>query len=349
MKPLPTYLKAVILLFGLTNLFFVLKVASSFLIPLAVAFPLSLLLMPVCRQLERWGLPRALATLVCLVGVVLLGGAGYLIVNQLVQFATELPVIAEKLSGYLEAFEQGVEDTLNIPRDSQPDYAGQAMQHALQSGAALLTNTATGALGFVTTLLLVSLYLFFMFYYRTFFRRVLFQAVKPGRHWVLSGVIGQEQGVVQQYLAGVFTVVLILTILNTAALWLIGINYAFFFGAVAGLLNILPFIGVFIGSALPVVYAFITKDSVWYPLGVMLAFNFIQVLESSVFTPHIVGGRVSLNPFAAVLALMIGGYVWGPAGMILFIPFFAVLKVICDEIPALQSLGALLGDPRRAE
>lgn len=58
MKKLPPYVKPVVILFGLTNLFFVLRVASSFLIPLAVAGLLSLLLMPVCRQLERWGLPR---------------------------------------------------------------------------------------------------------------------------------------------------------------------------------------------------------------------------------------------------------------------------------------------------
>jgi predicted PurR-regulated permease PerM len=106
---------------------------------------------------------------------------------------------------------------------------------------------------------------------------------------------------------------------------------------------------VFIGSSLPVLYAFVSKDSLWYPLGVLILFNVIQALESSVFTPNIVGSRVSLNPFAAVLALIIGGQLWGPVGMILFIPFTAVLKVICDEVPALGPLGALLGDPNQGK
>ncbi len=113
------------------------------------------------------------------------------------------------------------------------------------------------------------------------------------------------------------------------------------------MLNILPFVGVFIGSALPVIYVFMTKDSIWYPLGVMGMFTFIQSLENAIFTPNIVGSRVSLNPFAAILALIIGGHLWGPVGMILFIPFTAILKVICDEIAPLRPMGMLLGDPKK--
>jgi predicted PurR-regulated permease PerM len=60
-----------------------------------------------------------------------------------------------------------------------------------------------------------------------------------------------------------------------------------------------------------------------------------------------VGSKVSLNPFTAILALILGGQLWGPIGMILFIPFTAIVKVICDEIPALQPMGMLMGDPKK--
>jgi len=350
MKKLPVYLKVVIILFGLTNFFFILSVAASFLVPLAIACLLSLLLKPVCDRLEAWKLPRAAAILLCLlVMVALLGGALVLIVNQFLQFGTEIPAIADKVGDYAGRLQDVIEDRFNIPPQSQTGYLEDMLENALRSGGALLTATATGTLGLLTSAFLIVLYTFFMLYYRSFFNKVLYQAFAHEQHQTVAAIITRVQGVIQNYIAGVFTVVLILTVLNTAGLALIGINYAFFFGAVAGLLNILPFIGVFIGSSLPVLYAFVSKDSLWYPLGVLILFNVIQALESSVFTPNIVGSRVSLNPLAAVLALIIGGQLWGPVGMILFIPFTAVLKVVCDEVPSLRPLGMLLGDPNQGE
>lgn len=346
MKKLPVYLKAVVILFGLTNFFFILSVAASFLIPLAIAGLLSLLLKPACDRLEAWKFPRGAAILLCLFLVVaLLGGAIVLIVNQFLQFGTEIPAIADKLGDYAGQLQDMIEDRFDISAKNQTGYLENMLENALQSGGALLTATATGTLSFLTSAFLIVLYTFFMLYYRSFFNQVLYQAFAHEQHQTVAAIIERVQGVIQNYIAGVFTVVLILTVLNTTGLALIGINYAFFFGAIAGLLNILPFIGVFIGSSLPVLYAFVSKDSLWYPLGVLILFNVIQALESSVFTPNIVGSRVSLNPFAAILALIIGGQLWGPVGMILFIPFTAVAKVICDEVPALRPLGTLLGDP----
>jgi predicted PurR-regulated permease PerM len=348
MRKLPVYVKGVVMLFGLTNLCFILSAGASFLIPLAVAALLSLLLKPACDRLESWKFPRAAAILVCLLGVVtLLGAAIALIVNQFIQFGTELPAITDKLARYAERLQDFIEDRFDISSQNQTGYVENMVENALQSSGALLTATATSTLGFLTSAFLVVLYTFFMLYYRSFFNGVLYQTFAHEQHQTVAAVIRRVQGVVQNYLSGVFTVVLILTVLNTAGLALIGINYAFFFGAVAGLLNILPFIGVFIGSALPVLYAFVSKDSLWYPLGALILFNVIQTLESSVFTPNIVGSRVSLNPFAAVLALIIGGQLWGPVGMILFIPFTAVLKVICDEVPTLRPFGTLLGDSKQ--
>src|SRR5690606_28894066 len=107
----------------------------------------------------------------------------------------------------------------------------------------------------------------------------------------------------------------------------------------------IPYLGIFIGSLLPIVYAFLTKDSLLYPLGVAAVFWFVQFIEGNFITPNVVGNKVSLNPFAAIIALFVGGAVWGPAGMILFIPYLALLKVIFDVIEPLEPYGFLLGNP----
>jgi predicted PurR-regulated permease PerM len=279
--------------------------------------------------------------------IALLGGAVMLIVNQLMQFGSEIPIIADKLAQQAENLQRFITSTFDIPVEAQTEYLDDIIENTLRSGSTFITSTATGTVGFLMSALLISLYIFFIMYYRNFFKKVLYRAFAYKEHETIAAIIERVQGVIQAYIVGIFTVVIILAVLNTTGLLLMGIKYAFFFGALAGLLNILPFIGVFIGSTLPVMYAFISKDSIWYPLGVLAMFTFIQTLESSIFTPNIVGSKVSLNPFVAILTLILGGQLWGPAGMILFIPFTAIVKVICDEIPALHPLGMFLGDPKK--
>lgn len=126
---------------------------------------------------------------------------------------------------------------------------------------------------------------------------------------------------------------------------LLDIQHAVFFGVLAAVLTIIPYIGIFIGSLLPILFALVTKDSLWYPLGVALVFWFVQFLEGNFITPNIIGGRVSINPFAAILALFFGGMIWGPLGMILSIPVLAIIKVIFDVVKPLQPYGFLLGNP----
>jgi predicted PurR-regulated permease PerM len=80
------------------------------------------------------------------------------------------------------------------------------------------------------------------------------------------------------------------------------------------------------------------------PVGVMAVLWFDQFLEGNIITPNVVGSRVRINPFAALIALVIGGGVWGIGGMILFVPYVGILKCVLDEIEPLKSYGYLLGN-----
>jgi predicted PurR-regulated permease PerM len=153
------------------------------------------------------------------------------------------------------------------------------------------------------------------------------------------------QNVVKNYIMGLLLVMAIIAALNTVGLLILRIEYAFFFGALAALLNIIPYLGIIIGSILPIMMALLTKDSIWYAVGVAGVFTAVQFLEGNFITPHIVGSKVSVNPLAAIIALIIGGILWGPAGMILSIPFTAITKVILDNIEPLEPFGFLLGEP----
>ncbi|MFW6226956.1 MAG: AI-2E family transporter, partial [Bacteroidota bacterium] len=135
---------------------------------------------------------------------------------------------------------------------------------------------------------------------------------------------------------------LILGALNGTGLWLIGLDYPFLFGYFAAFLAIIPYIGTFIGGLIPTTYAIIYTDSLWTPLMVVALYSGIQALEGNILTPKIVGSKVSINPLFALIALITGGFMWGIAGMILFIPSLAILKVIFDQVDSLKPYGALL-------
>ncbi len=140
------------------------------------------------------------------------------------------------------------------------------------------------------------------------------------------------------------SVIGILAILNTTGLFIIGLEHAIFFGVFASLLAVIPYIGIIIGSLPPLLYAFLLTDSLLNPLLVIAVFSIVQFLEGNFITPRIVGSKVSINPFVALIALIIGGQLWGIAGMILFVPLIGILRVIFEEIEELRPYGYLLGN-----
>src|SRR5690606_11263493 len=108
----------------------------------------------------------------------------------------------------------------------------------------------------------------------------------------------------------------------------LGIPYAVFFGVLAALLAVIPYVGVLLGSVPPVLIALLMTDSLFYPAAVIVLFVVVQTLEGNFITPKIVGDQVSINPLAAIVALVTGGFVWGAIGMILSIPIVGVIKVV---------------------
>ena len=150
---------------------------------------------------------------------------------------------------------------------------------------------------------------------------------------------------VQGYLTGLVTVTLIVGTLNTIGLLILGIDYAVFFGFLAAALLVIPFIGILIGSILPIIVALITKDSPMYAVGVAGVFVFVQFLEGNFITPQIVGSKISINGLVAIIALLLGSALWGISGMALSLPTIAILKVIFDNVDGLKPYGYLMGEP----
>ncbi len=343
---LPRYLKYTVILFAVILIFYVLIVARSILIPLSFGLVLSLLLHPVCTRLERLKLPRSAAVVIAIIGVIiLLAGIIWMLTSQFSRIAADLTEIGTKFSSLSSKIQQFLEARFGIQQVDQSKYIQDSLETLIKSSSTFFTGTLTATASLFADLVIILLTLFFFLYYSHFLKVFLLKLVNEKRHEELQNILAKVSVVVQDYISGLFMVMGIVAVLNTIGLLLLGIKYAIFFGALAAFLTIIPYIGIFIGSLLPILFALATKDSLWYPVGVAGIFWFVQFLEGNFITPNVIGNKVSINPFAAVMALFIGAEVWGPSGMILFIPFLAMAKVFFDVIEPLKPFGYLLGNP----
>jgi predicted PurR-regulated permease PerM len=132
--------------------------------------------------------------------------------------------------------------------------------------------------------------------------------------------------------------------LTFIGLYLLGIEYALFLGALTALLTPIPYVGVFISALIPITLSLLTKDSFWYAGGVIGIFVVVQFLEGYVITPKVMRESVNINPFIIVLGLIIFGSVIGFMGMILTVPILAVIKVLITHYPSLKAWDLLLRD-----
>lgn len=203
---------------------------------------------------------------------------------------------------------------------------------------------ASGSL--LSTMIVIPLYIFFFLLYRSFFISfiyALFEKKCPKNE--IKNILNKLYNVQQNYLVGLLTVMFIVGVLNSIGLLILGIDYPFFFGFLCALLLLIPYIGIIIGSLLPALVALATKDSIWYSVGVIGIFSFIQFIEGNFITPNITGSKVSINAFISILSIVVFAMLWGTSGMILALPITASLKVLFDHSPKFQVYGILLGEP----
>jgi predicted PurR-regulated permease PerM len=342
----PLYVKISLVLISVSLIIVALELGDSLLVPLCFSFLFALLLHPLCTKLESLRMPRVLAIFICLIVIMIVVGILlYFISSQLLSFGEDLPELQKKLELLLEEIHTFISQTFGIGKNSQLSLFRTSTDAMIQSSGAFFTSVLAYTTSTFADLGLMPVFIFFFLYYRTFFKQFLNKLfIKTPNHQI-THIMYKIQNVVKNYIMGLMLVMVIIAVLNTLGLLVLGIKYAFFFGALAALLNIIPYLGIIIGSAFPILIALLTKDSIWYALGVAGVFTIVQFLEGNFITPNIVGSKVSVNPLAAIIALLLGGMLWGPAGMILSIPFTAILKVILDNIEPLEPFGFLLGEP----
>jgi predicted PurR-regulated permease PerM len=330
----------------IVGLFAILILAKAVLIPIAFAFLIAFILFPVARKFEFWGANEIVSAILSILGLFLIVGVAiFLFSNKIIQLSEDLSDFKVKILNVFADATLFINKNIEfLPQLEKGELLDKIKNWLNESAGALLSQTFSSTANIIFGLLTSIIFTFLILIYRKGLIRALVSFYPQEHREKAFKMFKSVQQVGQQYLFGMMVIVLILGLVNSVGLWFIGIDNPFLFGFLAAVLALIPYAGTFLGSAIPVLYALISYDSIWMPITIAIFFWLVQLIESNYLTPKIVGGNLKINAFTSIISIIIGASIWGIAGMILFLPFAAMLKTVCEQYIELKPFALLIGE-----
>ena len=342
---LPYYAKVTILLVGLIALVAILYFAKGIIVPLVFATILAIVLNPFVNFLVRIKINRVVAIAITLLFTFLVIFALVsLFISQVSRFSESWPVLVDKFTVIINQTINDAADYFNKDPQKIHEWLAKTRSEIISMSTAAIGQTIVTVGSALVILFLLPVYIFLILFYQPIILEFIRRLFGESNRGQVSEIITQTKKVIQRYLTGLIIEAVIVAALDTAALLILGIEYAFLLGIIGALLNIIPYIGGLVAVALPMIVALVTKSSPFYALYVLAAYYFIQLIDNNYLVPKIVASKVKINALFSIVVIIAGNALWGIPGMFLSVPLLAIVKLICDHIEPLKPLGFLLGD-----
>jgi len=337
-----------ILLFILT-VFALFYFGSTFLIPFVFGIFFATLMSPFSNMLERiWG-NRIFSSLIStLVVLIVVGGIMYIFMYQMSLFVADLSSIRNEIQTMVKDLQDRIVTATNISLEDQKNIWQNRSENLLNTLELGLTRFLGNILNTAAGFFLVLIYVFLLLYYRNKFSESILMYIEKQNEEEAKDVLQSISRVVYQYLWGRAKVMSILAIMYYITFIIFDIPYALLLTIFGALVTIIPYLGPFISGLIPIIFSFIYQESVHIAILFAIIIIVEQLIESYVLEPLIIGNEVRINPLIVIIAIVIGGTIWGLAGMILFVPIFAMIKIISNHTAGLKPIGYLLGNSKKA-
>ena len=349
MIDMPLTVRRSIELLGLVLLTTIFVIGADIIMPVVMAFFISILLLPVFRFFIRIKFPEVAAIIIpilCL--AVFLGLIVWFFSSQIGLLVNDFPQIKNNVSIHLNSLSQWIGKISNYStteqvkfiNDKSNDLMGMAGRAA--SGAAVTLSSVFIFVG------LLPIYIYLMLFYKDILLRFIFMWFKSDHHPRVKEAIYETESIIKNYLLGLLIQVSYMTILLGGILFFLDIKHALLIGVVFAVLNLIPYVGALIGNIIGVLLTLTSSTELGPVITVLVVIAVVQFLDNNILMPRIVGSKVKINALFAILGVIIGGSIAGVSGMFLSMPIIAVLKVIFDRTDMFKQWGVLLGDERPA-
>jgi predicted PurR-regulated permease PerM len=127
-------------------------------------------------------------------------------------------------------------------------------------------------------------------------------------------------------------------------LLLYGVDYAFLWAFIIFLLNFIPYIGSFIATFLPAIFAIVQFGTIWYFIWIFGSIQVVQLVVGNYIEPRVMGKSLNLSPLVVVITLSFWGYVWGLLGMFLSVPITSIMLIVLAQFPATRGISVILSE-----
>ncbi|OQX95413.1 hypothetical protein B6I21_05570 [candidate division KSB1 bacterium 4572_119] len=309
---------------------------KSLLMSLGISFILSFVLYPLVDFLESRGVYRVAAIII--VFFVLLFSLYSVLKFLIPSFSHQISTIQNIIQN--ENPESLAEQLQLILSERVPALQNPKIAHSVSTKLndliqLLLRKSFNAILSLASSFILIITIPFITFFLLKDGRKFKKQIIQlvPNRYFEMSLNLLHKSGEkLGGYIRGQLMVSTIIGTLSVTALFILGIPYFFIIGVVAGMANMIPYFGPWVGAMPAVIVAFLETDSTGTVIGVIIAFALIQLLDNILVSPFIVSKSVQIHPLMVILALLVGSGLAGILGMLVAVPVFAVLKVIIEEI-----------------
>jgi AI-2 transport protein TqsA len=346
MVKFPFYARLALILFSVALILLFMWMGKSLLVPLFFSFLVAILLHPVVIFFEKRRFPRALASgVTLLIFFILFGALFYFFSHQMVRLSKDLPSLQEKVTEKYQDIRDWISDKYHVTNTQQVNVVNKSANGILNTA---VNSVATTFVGIAETLVLTIFFFIFTFFilnYRRLLMRFVIELFDQSHNEKVQDVISRIRTLINGYVLGLLIEMCVVGILIFSSLKIIGVKYALLFSVMTAILNIIPYLGIYFCMGLTMLIS-ATTGSTGQVIAVGIVFLVTHFLDANVILPHVVGGKMKMNPFITILAVLIGHLVWGIPGMFLFIPLTAMIRLVCEEVTGMKPWAILIGEQK---
>ncbi len=340
------------LLAGLLILFFFwsISLARDVVMPLVLGLLISLTLSPVVRFLRKLHVPEVVSAIALIVTIGLSSAFGlYMLSGPAGNLVEEIPRIRYELREKLEQFEGRIREVREASEEVEEIAQGENSEDGeekvvVSDEPSMLRQAVNSVAGLGSSVFIALIFAMFLLAAGDFYQRKLVEALpRFGDKKRANRIVHDIERQISRYLGAITVINASLGLAVGSTLYLLDMPYAHLWGVGAFLLNYLPFLGAMMGVIGCAAVSLVTFDTVGQALMPPLAYLGLTTLEGQMLTPYLVGRHLKLNAAVVFLAVVFWAWLWGVAGALMAVPFLVFLKVVCDNVPALQVFGTFLG------
>ncbi len=341
----PFYARLAYVLVSIVILGYLIVLGKEILAPLFFAFLFAILLLPLANFFERkLRFPRTFSTLISI--ILLITGIYlviYVLASQLTSLSTEWPALQQNINKAIVNLQKWVHDKFHVAFTKQTAYLNKATADIFSSSASIVGDTVMSISSIVLFNVFTLIYTFFLLMYRRILFRFIVTVFPKENTDIVYDITEQVKYIIGKYVVGLFWEMCIVIALSFGVYTILGVDYALLLALLVGILNLIPYVGIFTALFLSALITFATGEP-HQVLYVIIATIVIHLIDSNVIMPKVVGSKVRINPLIIVLGVITGEMMWGISGMFFSIPVIAMMKVIFDRVEGLTAWGILLGD-----